>query len=147
MKARHLNPTMTHLRAKVTIRGATILIVACGLTSGCLPFVTIRDFSDITLENNARLMTLEQGMTIQEVLERMGPSGDTRVPNPFKSELHSTAEDTLTALFFYTGTGYVSDIPDNDLTPVVFRNDSLEGWGWTHWKSVATTYNLNIRRR
>ena len=132
---------------KSPVKLAFGLIALWAVMSGCFGVLAIRDFSDLTRSNNAKIMTLRLGMTTNEVNERIGPSQNPSVPNPFKSELYSSGEDVFTALFFYTGTGYVSAIPDSDLTPVVFKNDSLEGWGWMHWKSVASNYNFNIRRR
>jgi hypothetical protein len=35
-------------------------------------------------------------------------------------------------------------IAEEELTPLVFVNDTLTGWGWTHWKEVATSINLPV---
>ena len=107
----------------------------------------LRDFSEVTLENNARIMTLQPGMTPEQVIEHIGPSSNFRIPNPFRSEMYPAGDDIFRAFFFYSGTGLVPSIPDSDLTPVVFKNESLEGWGWSYWESTAKQYNISIRNR
>ena len=107
----------------------------------------VEDFSEVTLQNNARIMTLQRGMTPEQVIEHIGPSNNSRVPNPFRSEMYSAGDDIFRAFFFYSGTGFVPSIPDSDLMPVVFKNESLEGWGWSYWESTAKQYNISIRNR
>jgi hypothetical protein len=104
-----------------------------------------RDFSEISRENNTRIMTLQRGMTPEQVIEHIGPSYNSRVPNPVRSEMYPAGDDTFRAFFFYIGTGLVASILDSDLTPVVFKNESLDGWGWLYWEGTATQYNIRIR--
>ena len=134
---------------KMLLRGRTMgLLAASTILSGCL-FSTLglRNFSDVTVQNNARIMTLELGMTPEQVIEHIGPSNNSRVPNPFRSEVYPAGDDIFRAFFFYSGTGFVASILDSDLTPVVFKNDSLDGWGWLYWESTAKQYNILIRNR
>ena len=128
---------------RVTVMG---LLVASAVLSGCSPFrlFGLRDFSEISRQNNTRIMTLQPGMTPEEVVEHIGPSGNSRVPNPVRGEVYPAGDDTFRAFFFYTGTGYVASILDSDLMPVVFKNERLDGWGWSYWKSTVTQYNIRI---
>jgi len=89
-------------------------------------------------------MTLQPGMTPEQVVEHIGPSSNSRVPNPVRSEVYPAGDDTFRAFFFYTGTGYVYSIVDSDLMPVVFKNERLDGWGWSYWNSTVTQYNIRI---
>ena len=128
---------------RVTVMG---LLVTSAVLSGCSPFrlFGLRDFSEISRQNNTRIMTLQPGMTPEQVVEHIGPSSNSRVPNPVRSEVYPAEDDTFRALFFYTGTGYVYNILDSDLMPVVFKNERLDGWGWSYWKSTVTQYNIRI---
>ena len=81
----------------------------------------------------------------EQVIEHTGPSYTSRVPNPVRSELYPAGDDTFRAFFFYIGTGLAYGILDSDLTPVVFKNEGLEGWGWLYWEGTATQYNIRIR--
>ena len=122
------------------------LLVASAVLSGCSPFhlFGLRDFSEISRQNNTRIMTLQPGMTPEQVVEHIGPSSNSRVPNPVRSEVYPAGDDTFRAFFFYTGTGYVYSILDSDLMPVVFKNERLDGWGWSYWRSTVTQYNIRI---
>ncbi len=130
---------------RVTAMG---LLVASAVLSGCSPFrlFGLGDFSEISRQNNTRIMTLQPGMTPEQVVEHIGPSSNFRVPNPIRSEVYPAGDDTFRALFFYTGmgVGYVTSILDSDLMPVVFKNERLDGWGWSYWKSTVTQYNIRI---
>ena len=90
------------------------------------------------------IMTLQPGMTPEQVVEHIGPSSNSRIPNPVRSEVYPAGDDTFRAFFFYTGTGYVASILDSDLMPVVFKNERLDGWGWSYWESTVTQYNIRI---
>ena len=134
---------------KLRLRGTTMgLLTASAILSGCLSTMLrplgVEDFSEVTLQNNARIMTLQRGMTPEQVIEHIGPSNNSRVPNPFRSEMYSAGDDIFRAFFFYSGTGFVPSIPDSDLMPVVFKNERLDGWGWSYWKSTVTQYNIRI---
>ena len=135
---------------KLRLRGTTMgLLTASAILSGCLSTMLrplgVEDFSEVTLQNNARIMTLQRGMTPEQVIKHIGPSSNSRVPNPFRSEMYSAGDDIFRAFFFYSGTGFVPSIPDSDLMPVVFKNESLDGWGWSYWESTAKQYNISIR--
>ena len=134
---------------KLRLRGTTMgLLTASAILSGCLSTMLrplgVEDFSEVTLQNNARIMTLQRGMTPEQVIEHIGPSNNSRVPNPFRSEMYSAGDDIFTAFFFYSGTGFVPSIPASDLMPVVFKNERLDGWGWSYWNSTVTQYNIRI---
>ena len=122
------------------------LLAASAILSGCA-LAGLRDFSAITRQNNTRIMTLQRGMTPEQVIEHIGPSYNSDVPNPVRSEMYPAGDDAFRALFFYSGTGLVDRIFDRDLTPVVFKNESLDGWGWLYWESTAKQYNIHIRDR
>lgn len=36
---------------------------------------------------------------------------------------------------------------DDELTPLVFVNDTLTGWGWDHWEEVATIIKVPLAPR
>ena len=136
---------------KMRLRGTTMgLLAASAILSGCFATMTgLRDFSEVTLENNARIMTLQPGMTPEQVIEHIGLSNNFRVPNPVRSEVYPAGDDTFRAFFFYAGTGYVAMglIQEGDLMPVVFKNEHLDGWGWSYWKSTVEQYNIRIGNR
>ena len=59
---------------KKNMRGMTMgLLIASTLLSGCFSAMGLRDGSEVTLRNNARIMTLQRGMTPEQVIEHIGP--------------------------------------------------------------------------
>ena len=122
----------------------TGLLAAAAILSGCASFFGLRDFSAVSRANNVRIMTLQLGMTPEQVSEHMGPSYDDHLSNPVRIEMYTAADDTFRAFFFYIAPhfGPVSGITDRDLMPVVFKNEILDGWGWLYWQSMAEQYNL-----
>ena len=133
---------------KSNLRGTTmVLLTTSAILSGCFAAMGLIDGSEVTLRNNARIMTLQSGMTPEQVIEHIGPSSNSGIPNPFRSEMHPAGDAIFRAFFFYSGTGFVSGIPNSDLTPVVFKDGSLEGWGWSYWERIAKQYNISIRKR
>ena len=124
-----------------------LLLAASAILSvgGC---ATSNDSLVAVRYNNSKISTLQPGMTPQEAVAHIGSSGYESIPNPFKSEMYTLGDDFFRILFFYTQLRYDTDnITDDELIPIVFKNDSLDGWGWTHWENTATQYNIQIRRR
>ena len=74
-----------------------------------------------TKKNNKKILNLDVGQTIEEILNEMGA--------PDKNEKYVLGGQE-TAIWFYrvspslNGTGR-----DNDLMPLVFKNRKLIGWG------------------
>lgn len=53
-------------------------------------------------------------------------------------------------VFYYTKGEEVAgadSLPPDKLTPIVLQNDSVSGWGWPHWDSVAKSINLPLPPR
>jgi hypothetical protein len=38
-------------------------------------------------------------------------------------------------------------LADEELTPLVFVNDTLQGWGWERWEQVAASINVPVPPR
>lgn len=50
-------------------------------------------------------------------------------------------------VFYYTKGDEVAgadSLPPRKLTPIVLQNDTVSGWGWTHWDSVAKKIKLPL---
>lgn len=108
--------------------------------------------------NNARIMNLQRGMTPEQAINHIGPSGDESTPNPFKSELYPAGNVIFRILYFYSQRQRVEPrifgvevlngiITDDELMPVVFKDDKLDGWGWNYWEDTAKKYEIVVRNR
>ena len=111
------------------------------------------------MENRQKLVRLSIGMTKAEVLDVMGTktmvlksTADletevSRINNPYRVE---SAKDTLSQtyeiLFYYTDMKKTDGvITDDELTPLVIKDEKLIGWGWTFLGDTIKRYQIDIR--
>ena len=86
-------------------------------------------------------LTKEQAVTVMGYKKGGGRFGEPRVNSPYKSQILQTKEKTYEVLYYYTDIEsrvYIanpSTISENELTPLVFENDVLAGWGKDFLKS------------
>ncbi len=106
-------------------------------------------------------MKLSVGMTKQEALEIMGtkkittyepsalylaPLTAQAINNPYRSEILQGKDKTFEVLYYYTDVKQQDGaITDDELTPVVFDNGILIGWGWSFLQDNAQKYEIRIR--
>ena len=73
-------------------------------------------------------------------------SRKTKVTNPYRSEILQGNEKKLEVLYYYTDKKSSDDaITDDELTPLVFDNGELIGWGWSFLNTNIQKYELRIR--
>ncbi len=101
-------------------------------------------------QNRENLLKLSIGMTKQQTLEIMGTGsaggkfGETRVNNPYKSEIIQPVTKQYEVLYYYTDldsaiySANPSFITDKDLTPLLFDDGILIGWGKEFLRSKQT---------
>ena len=94
--------------------------------------------------NKEKLNELEIGMNENVVLMMMESktfkieSAPFIIENPFKTEIYSNDIDVYKILYFYTDLvkrdGFITD---EELTPIIFKNNKLIGWGRNVWKEIV----------
>ena len=94
--------------------------------------------------NKERLNELEIGMSKDEVLIIMGTkrfsiaSSPFTVENPFRIEVQSSDKNIYRVLYYYTdlvkADGFITD---DELTPVILKNNKLVGWGRDVWDRLS----------
>lgn len=86
--------------------------------------------------NQEHIQHLRIGMSQQEVRGLMGnllaDSNDGPVRNPFRTEGFVTDSGVRYEILYYYTRQYrkFHSIMDGDLTPILFRNGQVAGWGW-----------------
>jgi len=103
------------------------------------------------VSNRTNLSKLSFDMSKQDVARIMGtqtvrdPSG--YVSNPYKVETAKAPEGgNLEILFYYTETKKHDDvITDDELTPLVFKDNKLVGWGWSYMNGNTQKVQVDIR--
>ncbi|MFC1678081.1 DUF3192 domain-containing protein [Planctomycetota bacterium] len=121
-----------------------VLLLCIGLV-GC-----VSSLEKTRTRNRGNLLKLSVGMTKQQVVEIMGTGsaggrfGETRVNNPYKSEIIQPGATQYEVLYYYTDLDSViysanpSFITDKDLTPLIFDDGILIGWGKEFLKTKQT---------
>ena len=94
--------------------------------------------------NKERLNELEIGMSKDEVLIIMGTKGFSiesspfTVENPFRIEVQSLDKHIYRVLYYYTDLVKTDGfITDDELTPVILKNNKLVGWGRDVWDRLS----------
>jgi hypothetical protein len=135
------------------------LLVLIMLVSGC---ASIGNLDLLRTENRQNLAKLSIGMSKQEVLAIMGDKTATNsapggyrltATNPYKSEILQGKDKTFEVLYYYTDVKQVKDpilgceetIQDDELTPIIFDNGKLVGWGQGFLKDNVQKYEIKFR--
>ena len=120
------------------------VLALCLLLSGCYTMANLR------ADNIRNIHRLAIGMNKQEVLDVMGSKyaekGTLRVSNPYYSESLWGKHKELDVYYYYTGSEKADAIISNDeLTPLVFDEGKLTGWGWDFLRDNIKAYKLELR--
>ncbi|MBZ0165509.1 MAG: DUF3192 domain-containing protein [Candidatus Omnitrophica bacterium] len=133
-----------------------ILILLCLVICGCA------SVSKTISPNRANLLKLSIGMDKSQALEVMGTKpfhvmgGTTKfhtygssieIDNPYRSEILVGKDDKKFEVIYYVTDVKVDDtaITDDELTPLVFDNGELVGWGWSFLQDRVQKYEIRVR--
>ncbi|HNR14872.1 MAG TPA: DUF3192 domain-containing protein [Thermodesulfobacteriota bacterium] len=113
------------------------ILLALLLISGCAT-----QSENVRIENRENLLRLSVGMKKFEVLQIMGTQTYETINNPYKVETPRGGNGELyEVLFYHTELKNKDDlIADDELTPIVFLDNRLIGWGWAFLSSVVPNY-------
>ncbi len=103
--------------------------------------------------NNSRLQKISLGMKKQEVKEIMGTktfyqrNPYTLVPNPYRIEsIRTEAGKNYEIIFYYTDLKKQDGaLTDDEMTPLVFENGILIGWGWLFVEDKTKKLRIEVR--
>ena len=143
------------------MRKILALLLCLGL-SGCAT-VTLQDITSVNRQN---LLRLSIGMTKNEALNIMGtetkaakvalyqfgnwaetPVENVQINNPYRSEILKDKNGKNFEVIYYmtdirkTDTNTIED----ELTPLVFDNGKLIGWGWGFLNENIQKYEIRMR--
>lgn len=94
--------------------------------------VTGNSPSAIASANTARLQRLNLGISEAQAIAIMGESGgglNHDIRNPFRVERAAAGGNEAAVLFYYTKCNPDGRTSEDELTPVVFINDKMIGYG------------------
>jgi len=114
---------------------------------------------EATAPNRTNLLKLSMGMSKAEAITAMGTAPATAyyrdnfgfqqsftINNPYRSEILQGKDKTFEVLYYATDVKKDDNaITDDELTPLVFDNGKLIGWGWSFLQDNAQKYEIRIR--
>ena len=129
-----------------------LLLVLVLFLAGCATLPEIR------AKNREGLLKLSLGMTKEQVLNLMGTKtikvydnwGNLVevINNPYKTETLKGKDKTFEVWYYYTEIKKADGaISDDELTPIIFDEGKLIGWGWSFFEDTAKKYELTIKER
>ena len=131
------------------MKNLLIILICLGLV-GC----AVLSRQQIRYENRKNLLKLSVGMTKEEVFNVMGvgqpnPLDVTvMVHNPYKSETLRAGDKIFEVIYYYTDLKKDEGIiTDDELTPLIFDEGKLIGWGWRFLEDTTKKYELTIKER
>ena len=132
------------------------LLALSMLVSGCATLVA-STMSQATFLNRQNLLKLNIGMTKAEAITTMGTkpiivySGgvfgtQVQINNPYRSEILSGEKKNLEVIYYATDVKADENyITDDELTPLVFSDGKLIGWGQSLLQDNVQKYEIRAR--
>ena len=101
---------------------------------------------------DARVKKLAEGIdrdSVLTILRDGQPAGADSLPHVYEHAGY-LVNGVRYEVFYYTRgdeVAGVDSLPSAQLTPIVLQNDTVSGWGWAYWDSVAKSINLPLPNR
>ena len=114
---------------------ATCVFGAGGCSQGILD--TKWELEDAAKKNSAALQRLKPGMPLVDVAKMM--AGDPYLADTYKGR---NGENILVYKYLTRPTLDYGNLKADDLTPVIFVNETLEGWGWPKLETASAKYGF-----
>lgn len=125
----------------------------------CFGLVGCATMQEATAPNRTNLLKLSIGMSKAEAISAMGTVPATAyyrdnfgfqqsftINNPYRSEILQGKDKTFEVLYYATDVKKDDNaITDDELTPLIFDNGKLIGWGWSFLQDNAQKYEIRIR--
>ena len=120
----------------------TSLFVLLLLLQGCM--ILLPGEPQLRRRNGARLAELNIGIDKGEALDIMGTEtlllwNFRKMFNPYRTETVKGADGNLyEVVYYYTREPQKGSNKNEEITPLVFKESKLSGWGWTYLNDVTT---------
>jgi len=138
------------------------LFVMAILMSGC---ASLGHLDKLSAENRQNILSLNIGMSKQEALRIMGNNTATdkyanwekvTAGNPYKSEILQGENKTFEVIYYLTeskhqkvvdsfGWSQADPVTDDELTPLIFDDGTLIGWGRSFLNENINKYEVRVR--
>jgi hypothetical protein len=141
-----------------TIR-STLIITMLLFLVGCTAFFYTPQ--DLMSDNRAHLSSLHPGLTKDEAIKIMGTEGKSKcnkififaicisseiINNPYRTTGFQSEGKAYDILYYWTDVKQKDDvITDDELTPLIFENGKLIGWGRDLLDATIKKYEFRVR--
>ncbi|MDK9699031.1 MAG: DUF3192 domain-containing protein [bacterium] len=118
------------------------LVILMLLLDGCM--ILLPGESQVRRKNGSRLAELNIGIDKDEAIEIMGTEmlllwNMRMMYNPYRTETVKGADGNLyEVVYYYTRDPQKGANKNEELTPLVFKECKLTGWGWTYFNDITT---------
>ena len=122
------------------------MILLCGLLTGCSGLL-LDNFRTTNRENLSRITI---GMTREQVSQVMGIRSaytlDGTVNNPYRTAAFTANNKQYDIVYYYTDLKRADGaITDDELTPIVFEDGKVIGWGQEMLSGTLNKYEIRLR--
>ncbi len=133
-----------------------MLVFLCGCAgSQYATWKLANALEEVRSDNRSNLMKLEIGMSKPDALAIMGVDEkklwggigySQRISNPYRSEILDSNAGPMEVLYYYTDLKKQDGaITADELTPLVFKEAKLIGWGQSFLDESVEKYEIRIR--
>jgi hypothetical protein len=121
---------------------AIIVSLLLSLTlSGC-----IGSLGRSVARNRNNLTLIEYGMTKEQVHSVMGQKSSRAYSNPQRTAMRVDEKGNHVEIFYYWTDGSARNgIQDSELTPIVFQNGKVIGWGREFFMEFVEKHEIRYR--
>ena len=127
-------------RSKVALSAITATAALLLVLTAC---------ADPALPGQDVLAEMEPGTPQDEVLAQFPDGGleeteDRRVTHGYRLQRYFAGGGTVEVVWIHhEGSAGQVEEPRQDLTPVIFRDEALDGWGWAHFDARSEEWSLS----
>lgn len=100
----------------------------------------------LRIKNRENLLRLSIGINKFQVLQTMGTETVGTVNNPYRVETPIDKDGQLLEVLFYHTDIRKKDkvISEDELTPIVLKDNTLIGWGWAFLSERVPSYHYKV---
>jgi len=134
------------------LSGCAVALLGAG--AGGVMVLSRKSVSQATEQNRKSLPKLNLGLSKEETLKIMGTKTVRAyqkgkaidITNPYRTEILQGKDKTLEVVYYVTDVKKDDGaITDDELTPFVFDNGKLIGWGWSFLQENIQKYEIRWR--
>ncbi len=136
-RARRLPPQWAHARSLAAVAALVAMVLGGCEAAPQLPAQEILEEMEAGAPRPDVLVALPVGPRVGD---------ENRMVVGYERDRYRVDGQGVEVLWVRRGAeGALHELDRNDVNPIIFRDDHLDGWGWTHFQSRAEAWGLRDR--